>query len=58
MPQKKSLLQQIAALKVYIDYAQKGYSIAKEGLTLIGNIKNREFDLHSKYISSLKTSFR
>lgn len=53
--QKKSLLQQIAALKVYIDYAQKGYSIAKEGLTLIGDIKNGEFDLHSKYISSLKT---
>ena len=28
--QKKYLLQQIAALQVYIGYVQKGYSIAKE----------------------------
>ena len=38
--QKKYLLQQIAALQVYIGYLQKGYSIAKTGLTTIGNIKN------------------
>ena len=30
--QKKYLLQQIAALQVYIGYVQKGYSIAKKGL--------------------------
>ena len=52
--QKKYLLQQIAALEVYIGYLQKGYSIAKKGLTAIGDIKNGEFNLHSDYFNSLK----
>lgn len=52
--QKKYLLQQIAALQVYIKYLQKGYAIAKEGLTLIGDIKNGEFTLHKDYFHSLK----
>lgn len=52
--QKKYLVQQIAALQVYLDYLQKGYSIARKGLTVIGDIKNREFGLHEDYFTSLK----
>jgi len=52
--QKKYLEQQIAALQVYIGYAQKGYSIAKEGLNTIGDFKRGEFNLHNGYFNSLK----
>ena len=52
--QKKYLLQQIAALQVYIGYAQKGYKIAKEGLTTIGGFTKGEFDLHGDFFNSLK----
>jgi len=52
--QRKVLLQQIAALKVYIDAAQKGYSIAKKGLNTIGDLKRGEFKLHTDYFNSLK----
>lgn len=55
--QKKTQIQyleeQIAALKAYAVVAQKGYAIAKSGLTLIGNIKKGDFTLHSYYFSSL-----
>lgn len=53
--QKKYLLQQIAALQMYIGYVQKGYSIAKQGLNTISDIKNGEFNLHKDYFNSLKT---
>jgi len=53
--QRKALLQQIAALRIYTDYAQKGYSVVKNGLTTIGDFKRGEFNLHSNYFSSLKT---
>ena len=53
--QKKYLLQQIAALQIYVGYAQKGYQIAKEGLTTIGGFTRGEFNLHSDYFHSLKT---
>lgn len=52
--QRKVLLQQIAALKVYIDAAQKGYSIARKGLNTIGDLKRGEFHLHIDYFNSLK----
>lgn len=52
--QRKVLLQQIAALKVYIDAAQKGYSIARKGLRMVGDLKRGEFNLHSVYLNSLK----
>jgi hypothetical protein len=50
----KYMLQQIAALQVYIGYAEKGYSIAQEGLSVIGDIKKGEFDLHNVFFNSLK----
>jgi len=52
--QKKYLIQQIAALQVYIEYAQKGYRIAKEGLNTIGGFTRGEFNLHTDYFNSLK----
>jgi len=51
--QKKYLLQQIAALQVYIGYAKKGYDIAQKGLNTIGNLSKSEFDQHQDHINSL-----
>ncbi|MEP7375300.1 MAG: hypothetical protein ABI675_18005 [Chitinophagaceae bacterium] len=52
--QKKYLLQQIAALQVYLGYVKKGYTVAGKGLTTIRNIKNGDFNLHRDFIGSLK----
>lgn len=51
--QRKYLLQQIAALQVYIGYVSKGYSIVKKGLNTIQDIKHGDFQLHSSYFTSL-----
>lgn len=50
----KDLIARIALLKVYLGYLQKGYSTVRNGLTLIGDIKNGEFRLHKDYFNSLK----
>lgn len=52
--QKKYLLEQIAALQVYIKAVQKGYEIAKDGLNLISDIKNKDLNLHKDYFAALK----
>jgi hypothetical protein len=52
--QIKYLLQQIAANKVYIDYIEKGYSIAHNGLQTIQSIKKHDFNLHFGFLDSLK----
>jgi hypothetical protein len=52
--QKKYLIQQIAALQVYISFLQSGYNIVHSGLNTIKDITNGEFHLHDLYISSLK----
>ncbi len=52
--QKKYLLEQIAALQAYATVLKKGYNVAQEGLTTIGDIKNGDFGLHSSYFNSLK----
>jgi hypothetical protein len=52
--QKKYLLQQIAELKVYLDYTEKGYAIAGSGLQTIRSIKNGDLTLHQSHFSSLK----
>ncbi|KAF2328136.1 hypothetical protein [Flavobacterium ginsenosidimutans] len=51
--QRKELLLQIAALKVYIDYAKKGYSAVSKGLNFIGDAKRGEVNLHGDYFASL-----
>lgn len=52
--QKKYLIQQITALEVYLGYVKKGYEIAHDGLTLIGDIKDGNFSLHKDYFTSLE----
>lgn len=52
--QKKYLIEQIAQLKIYLEHTEKGYKIAKEGLTMIGDLKRGEFKLHKNYFDSLK----
>lgn len=52
--QKKYLLQQIVALKVYAGYLKKGYQVVDGGLSTIRDITNGEFKLHDAFINSLK----
>lgn len=52
--QREYLLNQIAALQVYIGYAKKGYQIYDKGLNMIGSFKNGEFDLHDDFFLLLK----
>lgn len=52
--QIKYLLQQIAANEVYIQYLEKGYKIAHEGLQTIQSIKKGDFNLHFGFFDSLK----
>ncbi|TKC04228.1 hypothetical protein [Pedobacter frigoris] len=51
--QKKYLLQQIAALQVYIGYAKKGYDIVGSGIHAVKGITNGEFSLHRGFFASL-----
>lgn len=51
--QKEYLIEQIAHLKLYLELTEKGYKIAKEGLTTIGEIKRTEFRLHKNRFDSL-----
>lgn len=53
--QIKYLHEQIIALGVYIEQAQKGYEIARRGLDFVNSIKRGEFDLHDAFFQSLKT---
>jgi hypothetical protein len=53
--QKKYLIEQIAALKIYLGYVHKSYSIAKKGLTTIDNIKIGDLKLHNDFFSSFKS---
>ena len=52
--QKKYLLQQIAAMKMYASFLQKGYSIANKGITSIKQLSKGEFNLHQSFFTSLK----
>src|SRR5690606_37042983 len=52
--QKKYLIKQVAALQIYLGYVKKGYEIARQGLNLIGDIKDGDFSLHKDYFESLK----
>ena len=53
--QKKYLLQQIAAMKVYSGYLSTGYAIAKKGLNAIKSIKKSDLLQHTSYFTSLVT---
>jgi hypothetical protein len=47
------MLEQLAALQAYIKVAEKGYTIAEQGLQTIGQIKNGEFNLHSPTVGNM-----
>jgi hypothetical protein len=53
--QKKYLLQQIAALQVYLGYAKKGYNIVTGGINTIRNIKTGDLNLHRDFFNRLKS---
>lgn len=53
--QKKYLIEQLAALKLYAGYLKKGYEIGSSGLNFIRDAGKGELDLHSAFFSSLKT---
>lgn len=52
--QKKYLLEQVAALKIYAGYLKKGYEISRSGISFIKDATKGEFDLHGTFFSSLK----
>lgn len=52
--QDRVMLQQIVLLKTYGGYLQKGYRIAKDGLSFIGRMKSGELDLHSLFFEGLQ----
>ena len=49
----KQQAEQIAYLKIYGELIKKGYEIARAGLNLIGDIKNKDFRQHQNYFKSL-----
>lgn len=49
---RELLLQQIVALQVYVGYLQKGYTVVKDGINAINNIKEGDFDLHNVFFNS------
>jgi len=51
--QVKTYLEQIAANKVYIEYLQKGYTVVKRGLNIIGSIKDGHFGLDQLFFNGL-----
>lgn len=51
--QRKYLAQQIAALKVYLEYLKEGYRITKKGLAIVGDITDSNLSDHTKYFGSL-----
>lgn len=52
--QKKYLLQQILAMKIYAGYLKDGYDIATQGINSIKAFSNGEFTLHSDFFNSLE----
>lgn len=56
--QTRVQLEQIGALKIYIGYAKKGYSIVRQGLSTIGDLKQGDLNIHTGYFSSLSDDER
>ena len=52
--QTEYLVQQIAALQVYIGYLEKGYKIVQGGLHTIGDIKSTHLSLDQAFFDGLK----
>ena len=52
---RKTMLEQLAALKAYVITAERGYHLAEDGLHLIRDFKSGEFNLHRHFFESLRT---
>jgi len=52
--QRRYLIRQIIALKVYLEFLKKGYEIVDNGLRQIGDIKDKSFKMDTDYITSLR----
>lgn len=52
--ERKYLMEQIAAIKVYLGYVKQGNDILHKGTSLIGDIKNGDLDLHKDHFAGLK----
>ncbi|MBN8836134.1 MAG: hypothetical protein J0I09_02665 [Sphingobacteriia bacterium] len=52
--QRKYLVQQIAGLQVYFQFAKQGYDIVRKGLNSIRDIKKGDFNIHNTFFTSLK----
>lgn len=52
--QQAYLLEQVAALRLYADYARQGYGITQEGLRAIGSGKTAEYGTHLDFFRSLQ----
>jgi hypothetical protein len=50
----ENMIQQIALLQTYIGYVEKGYNIVNKGLTLIGDIKRDDFNLHNDFFNAFE----
>lgn len=50
---RKTMLEQIAKLQVYLEYLKKGYDIVQDGLNLVSEIKNGDFNLHHLFFDRL-----
>lgn len=51
--QQKYLIQQIAGLQVYIEFARKGYEVTTNGINTVKDIKNGDFKLHAVFFKGL-----
>lgn len=50
----KEMIQQIVALKAFLNYTRQGYNIVSGGLRIVNNIKAADFRLHDMRFDQLK----
>jgi hypothetical protein len=50
-----TMIEQLARLELCLQEAKQGYSIVQKGLTVIGDIKKGNLDLHNVFFNSLST---
>ena len=51
--QRRYMIQQIALYQIYLGYLKKGYTITKDGLHTISDIRSGELSLHKDYYAGL-----
>jgi hypothetical protein len=51
--QKKYLIEQIAALQLYLKNLKQGYVVVKKGLNLVGEITGNSYSMDNIYLQSL-----